>query len=197
MKQLSRRLRDGLLMAKSNLNSPDEARLHGDELYDEENYVDAMRWYRIAADQDDPAAQVYVAWLYVYALGVDQDLDQASAWLARAAEHGESDSIASMRAKIVRLRAGYDSPRPLIGAVGPGPTRGVEVDAPKAAERQSVMDAAARQAPPGGDASVDEAVCWLVAGRWGLTVREDGGGVEEGDEVRGVEVNPPKLQHLG
>ena len=92
--------------------SPEEAKRRGDALYDEENFVGAMRWYRVAADQGDPGAQFYIAWLYFYGLGVDQDLDEASAWLTRAAELGESESIASMKAKIARVRKGRGSPHP-------------------------------------------------------------------------------------
>ena len=61
-----------------------------------------MRWYRVAADQGHASSRFYIAWLYFYGLGVEQNLDQASAWLALAAENGESGSVASMRAAIER-----------------------------------------------------------------------------------------------
>ena len=50
------------------------------------NEVEAMKWYRIAAGQDDAWAQRALGHAYEYGLGVPQDLAQAVEWYQKAAE---------------------------------------------------------------------------------------------------------------
>src|SRR5580698_1625541 len=47
-------------------------------------------WYRKAADQGDPGAQVELGYFYINGIGVDQDPTQAVRWFARAAASGSS-----------------------------------------------------------------------------------------------------------
>ena len=47
-------------------------------------------WYRKAADQGDPRAQVELGYFYLKGIGVNQDPTQAVRWFARAAASGSS-----------------------------------------------------------------------------------------------------------
>ena len=47
-----------------------------------------MRWFRMAADQGDGAAQNNVGWLYANGLGVPRDPGQAREWMQKAAANG-------------------------------------------------------------------------------------------------------------
>jgi TPR repeat protein len=49
---------------------------------------EAMRWYRMAADQGDAAAQTNIAWLYQNGWGVEQDYGEAMRWYRMAADQG-------------------------------------------------------------------------------------------------------------
>jgi TPR repeat protein len=54
-----------------------------------QDYAEAMRWYRMAAEQDLPIAERAVGALYVNGLGVPQDLAEARKWLEKAAAGGD------------------------------------------------------------------------------------------------------------
>jgi len=52
------------------------------------SYEDAVLWYRRAAEQNDPLAQLALGRLYARGLGVPRDLAQSATWYRRAAEQG-------------------------------------------------------------------------------------------------------------
>ena len=54
--------------------------------YADKNYSEAMRWYRMAADQGDAAAQVNVGSLYANGWGVPQNYPEAMQWFRKAAD---------------------------------------------------------------------------------------------------------------
>jgi TPR repeat protein/membrane associated rhomboid family serine protease/lipoprotein NlpI len=54
----------------------------------DKNYGEAMRWYRMAADQGDAAAQVNVGGLYANGWGVPQNYPEATQWFRKAAGQG-------------------------------------------------------------------------------------------------------------
>jgi membrane associated rhomboid family serine protease/tetratricopeptide (TPR) repeat protein len=54
----------------------------------DKNYSDAMRWYRMAADQGDAAAQLNVGGLYHNGWGVPQNYPEAMQWFRKAAAQG-------------------------------------------------------------------------------------------------------------
>ncbi|MET0274043.1 MAG: tetratricopeptide repeat protein, partial [Phenylobacterium sp.] len=56
----------------------------------------ARAWYRKAADQDHPAAQLNLGLMYEEGQGVAPDLQQAAAWYRRAADHGEATAQYSL-----------------------------------------------------------------------------------------------------
>lgn len=64
----------------------------GVSLETKEDYAEAFKWYRLAADQHFPPAEHNVAVLYVEGHGVSPDKHQAEHWFKRAAEHGIADA---------------------------------------------------------------------------------------------------------
>ena len=53
-----------------------------------QDYADAARWYRKAADKGDVAAEVNLASLYLRGAGVSKSDHEASIWLRKGAEEG-------------------------------------------------------------------------------------------------------------
>jgi TPR repeat protein len=56
-----------------------------------QDYVEAMRLYRLAAEQNLGEADTGIGWLYSHGYGVKQGYDQARTWHLRADEHGDDD----------------------------------------------------------------------------------------------------------
>jgi uncharacterized protein len=54
--------------------------------------VEAVKWYRLAADQNHTEAIQHLAMLYVTGQGVKQDAAEAAKWFRKGAELGDSDS---------------------------------------------------------------------------------------------------------
>lgn len=52
----------------------------------------AVKWYRLAAEQGYASGQVHLGRMYARGTGVEQDYAQARKWYARAAEQGLSDA---------------------------------------------------------------------------------------------------------
>ena len=73
--------------------SADEAFKRGEKAYEEQNLTEAMRWYRLAADQGHAQAQVHVGNLYTDGEGVTQDHAEALRWFKKAAEQGDHEAL--------------------------------------------------------------------------------------------------------
>ena len=56
------------------------------------NYTEAARWFRLAADQGNPGAQVKLALLYEAGKGVPQDNVQAHMWFNLAGAQGDKSA---------------------------------------------------------------------------------------------------------
>ena len=52
------------------------------------NFVEAMRWYRVAADQGHLESQNNVGMFYVAGMGVKKDVAEGARWLRKAADRG-------------------------------------------------------------------------------------------------------------
>ncbi|MGA3401972.1 MAG: toll/interleukin-1 receptor domain-containing protein [Acetobacteraceae bacterium] len=77
--------------------SPKEASRKGDDAYyGRKDYAEAMRWYRMAADQGDAEGQFGVGKLYHWGDGVRQDYAEAMRWHRKAADQGNSSSYFSI-----------------------------------------------------------------------------------------------------
>jgi TPR repeat protein len=60
----------------------------GREYAEKQDYVEAVKWYRKAADQGHASAQSNLGWMYAKGQGVAQDHVEADTWYRKAAEQG-------------------------------------------------------------------------------------------------------------
>ena len=60
------------------------------------NARQALRWYRMAAEQDDPDAEAALGRLYYLGRGVPRDASLALIWYEKAAAAGQPDALAGM-----------------------------------------------------------------------------------------------------
>ncbi len=51
--------------------------------------AEALRWWRLAANQGHADAQTRLGMCYLHGLGVARDLEQAALWLKQAAQQGD------------------------------------------------------------------------------------------------------------
>lgn len=64
------------------------------------DYLEASRWYRLAAEQGDPFAQASLGLLYRFGKGVEQDYVQAYMWFSLSARQltgADQESIIELR----------------------------------------------------------------------------------------------------
>jgi uncharacterized protein len=59
-------------------------------------------WYRKAADQGNPAAQVYLGYMYTVGMGVPQDKGEAVKWYRRAASARNAEAEVNLAALYIR-----------------------------------------------------------------------------------------------
>ena len=59
-------------------------------------------WYRKAADQGNPAAEVYLGYMYTVGMGVPQDTAEAVRWYRRAASAGNAEAEVNLAALYIR-----------------------------------------------------------------------------------------------
>jgi TPR repeat protein len=55
-----------------------------------QDYAEAVKWYRKAAEQGEASAQFYLGLMYAKGQGVKQDYAEAVKWYRKAAEQGEA-----------------------------------------------------------------------------------------------------------
>ena len=60
-----------------------------------EDDAEAVKWYRLAADQGDAGAQNSLGYMYANGMGVPEDYVTAYAWWNIAAVSGDEDAIAN------------------------------------------------------------------------------------------------------
>ena len=58
----------------------------------EQDYAEAVKWYRKSADQGDVTAQWYLGLMYYNGQGVEQDYAEAVKWYSKAADQGDADA---------------------------------------------------------------------------------------------------------
>ena len=58
----------------------------------EQDYAEAVKWYRLAAEQGDATAQYNLGFAYYNGRGVEQDYVEAFKWYRLAAEQGNADA---------------------------------------------------------------------------------------------------------
>jgi uncharacterized protein len=57
-----------------------------------QDYGEAMRWYRLAAEQGDVDAEYGIGLLYANGWGVPSDVGEAAQWMQKSAGAGSSDA---------------------------------------------------------------------------------------------------------
>lgn len=60
------------------------------------DFAEAAKWYRKAAEQGDPMAQGMLGWLYATGRGVDKDLKTAVEWFRKGAMQGNAEALFGM-----------------------------------------------------------------------------------------------------
>ncbi len=63
----------------------------------EQNYEEAVKWYRKAAEQGNADAQFNLGVMYDNGTGVEQDTDEAIRWFRKAARKGVEDAAIRLR----------------------------------------------------------------------------------------------------
>ena len=67
----------------------------------EQDFAEAMKWYRKAAEQGNPDAMYNLGVMYYYGDGAEKDLNEAFKWYEKAAENGEPLAIINLAAMYV------------------------------------------------------------------------------------------------
>jgi TPR repeat protein len=62
----------------------------------QQDYAEALRWYRKAADQGDAFAQYELGYMYHHGYGVSPDYAEAARWYRKAADQGNTASQVSL-----------------------------------------------------------------------------------------------------
>jgi hypothetical protein len=62
----------------------------------EQNYAEAITWYRRAAEQGEAAGEFNLGGMYAHGLGVAQDDAEAAKWYSKAADQGDAVSQFSL-----------------------------------------------------------------------------------------------------
>jgi TPR repeat protein len=62
----------------------------GEVCYERCDYQEAFQWYRKAAEQGNPSAQINLGAMYAEGRGIDQDFQAALTWYLKAAQQGET-----------------------------------------------------------------------------------------------------------
>ena len=74
-----------------------------------QDYVEAVRLYKLAADQGYTSAEFNVGVSYAMGGGVEKDVAKATLWLERAAAKGH-EKAKQVLSRLTRLLAGLCSP---------------------------------------------------------------------------------------
>ena len=72
--------------------SAEDALKKGNEFFNQENYAEAVKWYRKAAEQGDAVAQCNLGVMYTTGQGVSQNYTEAVKWCRKAADQGDAQA---------------------------------------------------------------------------------------------------------
>ncbi len=76
--------------AEERIDAEEQYRLGQRYNYEVEDYAEAARWYRLAAEQGHAGAQYSLGLIYAMGRGVEQDYAEAAQWYRLAAEQGHT-----------------------------------------------------------------------------------------------------------
>ena len=63
----------------------------------EQDYDEALKWFRKAAEQNNAYAQTYIGFMYEEGHGVEKDLIEAIRWYKIAADQGNEYAIEQLK----------------------------------------------------------------------------------------------------
>ena len=66
--------------------------MHSKGLGVPQDYKEAVKWYRLSAEQGVAQAQYKLGWMYSNGLGVPQDYKEAVKWYRLSAEQGDAQA---------------------------------------------------------------------------------------------------------
>ena len=81
----------------------------------EQDYMEAVKWYRKAADQGNSDAQAMLGYCYLYGLGVEENINEAVKRFRKLADQGD-DSLASLVATLEEI---IKCKEPILGVLCP------------------------------------------------------------------------------
>ena len=64
---------------------------------DGEDYTEAAKWFRMAAEQGHSDAQYWLGWCYGHGLGVEYDSAEAEKWVRMSAFSNMRDTLVKMK----------------------------------------------------------------------------------------------------
>jgi TPR repeat protein len=70
-----------------------EAHIEGSAAHKRGDYVEALRLFRVAAEQGGAEAQYVLGVMYINGRGTPTDYEEAAKWFHRGAEQGDIDSL--------------------------------------------------------------------------------------------------------
>lgn len=76
-----------------------------------QNYDEAVKWFRKAAEQGHPDAMHSLGWMYRDGHGVEQDYKKRAAWWRKAAEHGSIGAQYNFGLELLELTSGMRDKR--------------------------------------------------------------------------------------
>lgn len=79
--------------AEERVDAEEQYRLGQRYRYEVEDYAEAARWYRLAAEQGHAGAQFSLGLIYAQGQGVTEDDTEAARWFRRAAEEGHAGAM--------------------------------------------------------------------------------------------------------
>jgi hypothetical protein len=74
------------------------------------DHTEAAKWYRLAADQGNTAAQYFIGYDYAQGIGVPQDFTEAHMWLNLAGSNEVADNVQADSIKLRDFIAGRMTP---------------------------------------------------------------------------------------
>ena len=75
----------------------------------QQDYGEAVKWFRRAAEQNDSAAQCYLGFCYQTGSGVPQDVQEAVRWFCRAARQGDKTAQHNLGVYYTTLEAAEEA----------------------------------------------------------------------------------------
>ena len=82
----------------------------------QQDYAEAVKWYRRAADQGDADAQFNLGIVYEKGQGVQQNYAEAAKWYRRAADQGDEGAISALARLDTFVAQSSGSPSELSGS---------------------------------------------------------------------------------